>query len=73
MINVLISGANGRMGKKVYEACLRDSEILAVCGVDLNDGNNGELKIYSSFVIGKPCNNLSFKDISMKSPYPSLL
>ena len=49
MINVLISGANGRMGKKVYEACLRDSEILAVCGVDLNDGNNGELKIYSSF------------------------
>jgi 4-hydroxy-tetrahydrodipicolinate reductase len=49
MINVLISGANGRMGKKVYEACLRDNEIFAVCGVDLVDGNNGELKIYSSF------------------------
>ena len=49
MINILISGANGRMGKKVFEACAKDNEVKAVCGVDLVDCINNEFNIYSSF------------------------
>ncbi len=37
MINLLISGANGRMGKKVYEASLLSDDITAVCGIDVKD------------------------------------
>ena len=49
MINVLISGANGRMGKKVFEACAKDESVKAVCGVDLLENTTGEFKVYSSF------------------------
>lgn len=49
MINILISGANGRMGKKVYEACAKNEGVLAVCGVDLIENLSGDFKIYSSF------------------------
>ena len=34
MINVLISGANGRMGKKVFEAAEKSTAVKAVCGID---------------------------------------
>ena len=37
MVKILISGANGRMGKKVYETASLDSGVKAVCGVDLNE------------------------------------
>ena len=37
MINLLISGANGRMGKKVYEASINADGITAVCGIDIKD------------------------------------
>ena len=50
MINVLISGANGRMGKKVFEACSLNSLVKAVCGVDIKeDFSNSEFPIYNSF------------------------
>ncbi len=50
MINVLISGANGRMGKKVFEAVCSAENILAVCGVDLiDDFSNSDYPIYSAF------------------------
>lgn len=50
MINVLINGANGRMGKKVYEACLCSGDVKAVCGVDLVENfSNTDYPIYSSF------------------------
>ncbi len=50
MINVLISGALGRMGKKVYEASLLSDNVKAVCGVDIKeDKSNPDYPVYSSF------------------------
>lgn len=50
MVNVLINGANGRMGKKVYEATLNSQNVTAVCGVDLIENlDNANYPIYSSF------------------------
>lgn len=50
MVNVLIHGANGRMGKKVFEACALDQDVKAVCGIDLIENlNNPDFPVYSSF------------------------
>ncbi len=50
MINVLISGALGKMGRKVYEACLLSDGVKAVCGVDIKENkSNPDFPIYSSF------------------------
>lgn len=50
MINVLISGALGRMGKKVYEACCSSNEVLAVCGVDIKeDLSQNNFPVYENF------------------------
>ena len=50
MVNILISGANGKMGKKVFEATLSNDNVKAVCGVDLMENlSNGDFPIYSSF------------------------
>ena len=50
MINILISGALGRMGKKVYDACLLSESVIPVCGVDIkNDFSNSKYQIYQSF------------------------
>lgn len=50
MVNVLINGANGRMGKKVYEACLSSDSVKAVCGVDLFENlSSPDYPVYSSF------------------------
>lgn len=50
MINLLITGANGRMGKKVFEASLSSDKIKSVCGVDLVENlSNPLLPVYSNF------------------------
>ncbi|MBQ3219152.1 MAG: 4-hydroxy-tetrahydrodipicolinate reductase [Clostridia bacterium] len=50
MVNVLINGANGKMGKKVFEASLLSETVKAVCGVDLNENlSNPDFPIYNSF------------------------
>ena len=50
MINVLISGALGRMGKKVYEACINSNELLPVCGVDrFCDNSKPNFPIYDGY------------------------
>jgi 4-hydroxy-tetrahydrodipicolinate reductase len=50
MVNILISGANGRMGRKVLEASLKSQNVKTVCGVDLKeDLSNPLLPVYSSF------------------------
>lgn len=50
MVKILISGALGRMGKKVFEACQNNEQTKAVCGVDLiEDFSNSDFPIYSSF------------------------
>lgn len=50
MINILISGALGRMGKKVYEATLSSESVNAVCGVDIvSDSTNAKIPVYQGF------------------------
>ena len=50
MINILISGALGRMGKKVYDACALNESVQAVCGVDIKeDLNNANYPVYDGF------------------------
>ena len=50
MVNVLISGAFGKMGKKVREACLLNENVKAVCGVDVKeDFSAPDFPVYSSF------------------------
>lgn len=50
MTNILIHGALGRMGVKVYEAILNDSDAIAVCGVDrFSCMQNPDFPIYDSF------------------------
>ncbi len=50
MVNILINGAKGRMGKKVFEATQNIENAKAVCGVDLNeDLSNADFPIYGNF------------------------
>ena len=50
MVNVLISGALGRMGKKVFEACTLTDGVKAVCGVDIKeDFSSPDFPVYASF------------------------
>ena len=49
MINLLISGANGRMGKKVFESASHCDDVLAVCGVDIKCDCNASFPIYDTF------------------------
>ena len=50
MINVLISGANGRMGKKVFEAAEKSTAVKAVCGIDLTENlTNPSFPVYSDY------------------------
>ncbi len=49
MIKILISGALGRMGRKVYEACCADRNVTALCGVDVAAARNGDFPVYASF------------------------
>lgn len=54
MINVLISGALGRMGKKVFESCENSPAVKAVCGVDIVENfSNPDFPVYSSFNLVK--------------------
>ncbi|MDE6586235.1 MAG: 4-hydroxy-tetrahydrodipicolinate reductase [Clostridia bacterium] len=47
MIGALICGINGKMGKTVCELLQGDTDIRAVCGVDIIGG--GEISVYNSF------------------------
>ena len=50
MVNVLINGANGRMGKKVFEACALSQNVKAICGVDISENlTNSDFPIYNGF------------------------
>ena len=50
MIKVLINGALGKMGKKVYNKCLEEQDVVAVAGVDVKqDLSNADFPIYDSY------------------------
>lgn len=50
MLKILISGALGKMGKKVFETASNTDGVTAVCGVDrFNDLSNPNFPVYDSF------------------------
>lgn len=49
MINVLISGALGRMGRKVFDACALSDKLNAVCGVDIKEVPSPDYPVYAGF------------------------
>ena len=50
MIKVIIVGANGRMGKKVFEICSQTENVTAVCGIDINENlSNHAFPVFNSF------------------------
>ena len=50
MINLLISGALGRMGKKVFEASQNSDKVTAVGGVDIKeDLSNASFPVFADF------------------------
>lgn len=48
VINVLVCGINGKMGKNIVSLLKDDKEAKIVCGVDLNKGE-GKIPVYTSF------------------------
>lgn len=85
MTKILISGALGRMGKKVFEACSFFEEACPVCGVDIKeDFSNPDYPIYSSFSAVKelpdviidfsaPATLDSLLDYALKNNCPAVL
>lgn len=50
MVNILINGALGKMGRKVQEVCENYPEaVKVVCGVDYKDYDGFNFPVYSSF------------------------
>jgi len=49
MINILLHGCNGRMGRTIAELALGKDDCKIVCGVDTAFRDNGEFPIYTSF------------------------
>lgn len=48
-MNILISGALGKMGKKVYEATLNENEIKVVAGIDIKNDTSLSYPVYDNF------------------------
>ena len=49
MVNILISGLFGHMGRNVAEIASADSEVYVACGVDLHKGDLFCPPVYDSF------------------------
>ena len=49
MTNIIISGANGKMGKVIAEIAKKDDSLNIVCGFDVNTEPNGIFEIYSNY------------------------
>ncbi|MBE7010861.1 MAG: 4-hydroxy-tetrahydrodipicolinate reductase [Ruminococcaceae bacterium] len=49
MINILLSGANGRMGKAITRLVKESDAAQVVCGVDLNTESTEGFPVYDSF------------------------
>ena len=48
MTNLIITGANGKMGKVIQSIVANRNDCNIVAGVDLNTEDNGHFPIYSS-------------------------
>lgn len=55
MVNILISGICGHMGRNVLELCRADAETQCTCGVDLQDTELCGVPVYAGFgKVGEP-------------------
>ena len=84
-MNLLICGASGRMGKKVYEAAIKSDCVKPVCGVDrIADFSNGEFPIYDCFCkvnekidviidFSSPASLDAILDFAIKNKVPAIL
>ncbi len=73
MVNIIISGALGKMGRKVYELCSSTEGVKAVCGVDIKTDCciNPDYVVYESF---KQVKNADIKaDVIIDFSNPSTL
>ena len=85
MIKVLISGALGRMGKKLYDSFALSDKATAVCGVDLKeDISCPDYPVYASFAdvkekvdvvvdFSSPLNLNNVLDFCVKNKIPAVL
>ena len=48
MINILLNGCNGKMGRVISELATQDNNIKIVCGIDINTQRNYDFPVYSS-------------------------
>lgn len=72
-MNLLISGALGRMGKKVYDAAIQDGGITPVCGIDRFENlSNKDFPVYTSYSDVKQKIDVII-DFSAPSTLPSIL
>ncbi len=49
MINILLSGANGRMGKAITQMVAESDKARIFCGVDINTETSGDFPVYTDF------------------------
>ena len=47
MTNILLSGANGYMGRTVTRVCQENDKVKIVAGYDINTAQNGGFPVYS--------------------------
>lgn len=53
MTNLIITGANGKMGKVIQSIVANRNDCNIVAGVDLNTEDNGHFPIYSSILMSR--------------------
>ena len=49
MINILMSGCNGRMGQVITAAVKEREDVQIICGVDTYDGIKNDYPVYPDF------------------------
>ncbi|MBQ8435266.1 MAG: 4-hydroxy-tetrahydrodipicolinate reductase [Oscillospiraceae bacterium] len=70
MTKIIICGANGKMGKKVYECITSRDDCKAVAGIDTNTEKYADFPIYSDFseITEKPDVIIDYSHPSVLSP-----
>lgn len=84
MINVLVNGCNGRMGKEVINQLALYPTLTLSCGVDINDNNLNQFPVYKKIEdinspvdviidFSVPASTLNILDFALKSKTPIVI
>lgn len=68
MTNIILSGANGKMGRVIEDCINNRDDISIVCGFDINDNAYADFKIYKS-----PSDFTGEADVIIDFSHPSML